>query len=407
MDSEAPSWHGTGFGLGSRLEMRPTSLTVLLVVALCSCGLWACAPPSETTSEDRFAPPVLGAADGPESVDVLGRLAPDAPVSGELPSSSTRLGWLFRLSADSAATVEVTQAGSSRGLDTLLSIWGPRAPDGIFRDLAASDDASGYGELSAVRGFAPAREGWFLAMVEVDPATAEGYTPKSFRLSLACTAGTCAGDDPATVPGNDVRWTQVSAEMKALSIQSYAVAASRLEEQAARGELPPRWAVALDVDETVLSNLTYQRERAELGLGYSPMSWAAWVARREATPMPGAARFLARVRELGGTIALVTNRSEAECPATRENLDARGLPYDVILCRIGPSAKAARWAMVESGAAGVPAATLVMWVGDNIQDFPRLSQDVRYEDDAAFGDFGQRFVLIPNPMYGSWERNID
>jgi predicted secreted acid phosphatase len=46
-----------------------------------------------------------------------------------------------------------------------------------------------------------------------------------------------------------------------------------------------------------------------------------------------------------------------------------------------------------------------MWVGDNIQDFPRLRQDVRTQGDSVFAEFGDRFFVLPNPMYGSWERN--
>jgi predicted secreted acid phosphatase len=47
----------------------------------------------------------------------------------------------------------------------------------------------------------------------------------------------------------------------------------------------------LDADETVINNVTYQLERAQQGLPYSSESWAAWVRRREASPIPGAAAF--------------------------------------------------------------------------------------------------------------------
>ena len=45
------------------------------------------------------------------------------------------------------------------------------------------------------------------------------------------------------------------------------------------------------------------------------------------------------------------------------------------------------------------------FVGDNIQDFPGLSQAIRKQGDEAFADFGARFFVLPNPMYGSWEKN--
>jgi len=42
--------------------------------------------------------------------------------------------------------------------------------------------------------------------------------------------------------------------------------------------------------------------------------------------------------------------------------------------------------------------------GDNIGDFPGLSQSSR-DDPGALDDFGDRFFVLPNPMYGSWEGN--
>jgi len=44
-------------------------------------------------------------------------------------------------------------------------------------------------------------------------------------------------------------------------------------------------------------------------------------------------------------------------------------------------------------------------VGDNITDFPDLDQAIRLEKDPAFADFGRRFIVLPNPMYGSWVGN--
>ena len=34
-----------------------------------------------------------------------------------------------------------------------------------------------------------------------------------------------------------------------------------------------------------------------------------------------------------------------------------------------------------------------------------MRQEARKAGELAFGEFGGRFILIPNPMYGSWERN--
>jgi 5'-nucleotidase (lipoprotein e(P4) family) len=203
-----------------------------------------------------------------------------------------------------------------------------------------------------------------------------------------------------------VSWVRDAAEFHAVVLQTYRAATGRVEEQAA-ARTAGSWAVILDADETVINNLQYQIERGRLGLGFTPESWNAWVKRREATPLPGAARFLARVRELGGRIAIVTNRLGSECDDTEAVFRAHALMYDVMLCRPDgtPSDKNPRFAAVERGQAFGLAAPLdvVVVIGDNIHDFPGLSQQTRAGGDAAFGDFGVRFFLVPNPMYGSWQ----
>jgi predicted secreted acid phosphatase len=115
------------------------------------------------------------------------------------------------------------------------------------------------------------------------------------------------------------------------------------------------------------------------------------------------------VRALGGKVAIVTNRSAAECPDTEAVFRAHGLAYDAMLCKpdAGPGDKNPRFEAVARGTtpAGLPPLGVVAFFGDNIQDFPGRSQALRQEPDEAFADFGARFFVLPNPMYGSWEKN--
>jgi predicted secreted acid phosphatase len=131
------------------------------------------------------------------------------------------------------------------------------------------------------------------------------------------------------------------------------------------------------------------------------------VTRREATPLPGAAAFLARVRALGGRIAIVTNRLESECADTRAVFDRFKLAYDAMLCRMDgtPSDKNPRFASVAEGRspAGSSALEIVAVVGDNILDFPGFSQNSKAQGAPAFTEFGVRYFMVPNPMYGSWQ----
>jgi predicted secreted acid phosphatase len=46
---------------------------------------------------------------------------------------------------------------------------------------------------------------------------------------------------------------------------------------------------------------------------------------------------------------------------------------------------------------------VVAWVGDNILDFPGMTQAAR-GDPRALAEFGKRYFILPNPMYGSWQQ---
>ena len=217
--------------------------------------------------------------------------------------------------------------------------------------------------------------------------------------------GTTASAD--TIPAS-VRWFRASAERRALSLQTYRLATTALERRAA-GLPAGSWAVILDADETVIDNSPYQQELARRRATFDAATWNAWVMRGAAAALPGAPEFTRRAHELGGRFVIVTNRDQAQCDATRANLQRVAIAADAVLCKTDPS-NSFKDVRFEAVAAGTPPSPLpplrvVMWVGDNIQDFPRLRQDMRSASDSAFAEFGDRFIVLPNPMYGSWERN--
>lgn len=238
-------------------------------------------------------------------------------------------------------------------------------------------------------------------------------------LGLLAATAACGGT-PSTLskPGavlaapkqlpNDVRWFRTSAEYRALTRQAYHVATERLPELS-RGLAPQTWAVILDADETVLDNSEYQRRRAVLDSGYTEATWAAWVNERAAPAVPGAPEFTRAVHAAGGRVAIVTNRADSLCTATRANLQTAGIEADIVLCQLpGQGDKNPRFQRIQNGTAvaGVPALTAVAWVGDNILDFPGMSQAAR-NDPRALDAFGSKFFVLPNPMYGSWQQNRD
>ncbi len=342
-------------------------------------------------------------------IEVQARLRPGT-VDAKLTTAVPRPGFVFYAAEGSKVSLEVTQGGSSAGLDTKLVVFGPRLADGTYPKQLAADEDAGYGKLSKIRELSISIGGFYLVELANGAAVTTPVADAKARLKLTCT-GTCDSDQPVAPLGLDIRWYQRAAERRALTAQAYRLATQKVEAKVASGA-PANWGVILDIDETTLNNSAYQRARGELGLGYSPASWEKWVEQKAATPIDGALAFTNRVKALGGKVVFVTNRMQAkECAPTEDNLRATSFTYDAILCRQNgtPSDKNARFESVRTGTAapGLPALEVVAYVGDNIQDFPALTQEVRRQPESAFASFGETLFLIPNPMYGSWEKNAD
>jgi 5'-nucleotidase (lipoprotein e(P4) family) len=202
-------------------------------------------------------------------------------------------------------------------------------------------------------------------------------------------------------------WVRSSAEHRAIFLQTFRLAERQLEVQVA-GLPRGGWAVIMDADETAIDNSEYQKRRNLLGLPFTIESWNEWVRESSAPALAGAPAFAAHIRELGGRLVIVTNRDEEVCPETRTNLSAVGIVHDLVLCmQPGISDKNPRFQSVERGTASptLPALRVVMFVGDNIRDFPHSSQELRDAPEEALARFGVSWIMLPNPMYGSWERN--
>lgn len=213
---------------------------------------------------------------------------------------------------------------------------------------------------------------------------------------------------PSATPPRHVKWVRSSAEFPAITRQVYRVATQQVLAQA--GALPAgSWAVILDADETVLDNSEHERRVSLAGTSFSDATWVPWVRERSAPAIPGAVEFIGAVQRAGGRIAIVTNRADSLCADTRTNLERVGVRAEMVLCKsTGGSDKNPRFEMVARGTAPGSSGplTVVAWVGDNILDFPGMSQAARNTPDALV-PFGTRWFILPNPMYGSWERNPD
>jgi 5'-nucleotidase (lipoprotein e(P4) family) len=210
----------------------------------------------------------------------------------------------------------------------------------------------------------------------------------------------------AQIEHRELKWMRDSEEYATLMRQVYREATDQAV--AASGRLPSggRWAVVLDVDETALDNSVYQLELAAYGTQFDSASWNAWVRKARAPAVPGVVEFLEAVRAVGGRVAFITDRDDGLVEPTRRNLASEGLWRDGdLLCPKSPDAtytKRARRTELRagSGRCAFPSGsvTVLAYLGDNMHDFP--------ESDEEAGVFGERFFVLPNPSYGTWERAV-
>jgi len=220
---------------------------------------------------------------------------------------------------------------------------------------------------------------------------------------------------PAPQPANNeyqegaILWTQTSGEARALSYQAFALARMVLvQDLKANRRSRLKRAVVVDVDETVLDNSTFQATLLKNRQNYDPQLWTQWVNRAEATALPGAVEFLRYAASRGVRVFYITNRKQVEKEATAANLKKLGFPDvsdETLLVRTdtGGSSKEPRRLSVSARH------RIVLLMGDNLNDFAEVFDKSRTVADRLAAveqnrdQFGSRFIVLPNVLYGDWE----
>ncbi len=202
-------------------------------------------------------------------------------------------------------------------------------------------------------------------------------------------------------------WYQNSPEMKALYYQGFNIAGERLKQYSKLKTAKPK-AVVVDIDDTMLNNVPFQAQEIIDNKEFSSEFWNEWsqLARAEATP--GAIEFSKLCDTLGIPIFYISNRKVNEFDATLRNLDSLGFAFakpEFIILRDNESSKKARREKIMENY------DIVLLIGDNLNDFSEVFED-RSDSwgtptvEKFKNEFGNRFIVLPNPMYGDWEKNI-
>lgn len=209
-----------------------------------------------------------------------------------------------------------------------------------------------------------------------------------------------------------ILWTQTSGEARALAYQAFNLARMMLDRDLqVNRRSKMRRAIVVDADETVLDNSRYQATLLKNRQNYDARTWTEWVNRAEAEALPGAVEFLRYAASRGVRVFYITNRTLDEKEATATNLKKLGFPDvsdQTLLVRTDPktSSKEARRQAVSAKF------RIVLLMGDNLNDFAEIfSQSKSVADRSAAvernkAEFGRRFIVLPNVMYGDWESAI-
>ena len=230
--------------------------------------------------------------------------------------------------------------------------------------------------------------------------------------------GACASQPPVAAPPcnaglalvNSSLWIQSAAEYKAAATQIYNTARSLLDARLTVADNRPA-AVILDVDETILDNMAFETRMIRAGKTYDPAEWLKWINESAGRAIPGAAEFLAYAQSRGVKPFYITNRKREEKAGTLANLRRLGYPVtaDHLLVRgerpeWEPRDKTPRRDYVASQH------RVLLVIGDDLNDFLNAHALTVEQRDARIRETAQRWgsdwLIVPNPVYGSWEDAI-
>lgn len=199
-------------------------------------------------------------------------------------------------------------------------------------------------------------------------------------------------------------WVQNSAEYRALSYQAFNLAKLRLNSDLLYAKRSKTRAVVVDVDETVLDNSPFQAKLILDGESFNSENWKEWIDKAHAKSLPGASEFLNWANSKGVEVFYITNRKITHFDATYKNLKEAGFPVkkENLLMKTTQKSKKARRELV------LKKFHIVLLMGDTLGDFAEIFDGKPLDARATLVDtknsqWGKKFIVLPNPLYGDWE----
>ena len=200
-------------------------------------------------------------------------------------------------------------------------------------------------------------------------------------------------------------WFALSAENQACYLQTYRLAAQQLKRISShKSKGGKRLAIVTDLDETLLDNSPWTVKVLLEGTDY-PAHWGEWEKAGKAPAFPGAVAFFQKAAALKIEVFYISNRMEENLEGTIQNLKMLGLPNadaSHVFLKTTESNKVARRQKVLQNH------DIVMLLGDNLADFDGVWEKAPVDKRLTAvtdhtQDWGSRFIIFPNPVYGSWK----
>jgi 5'-nucleotidase (lipoprotein e(P4) family) len=264
-----------------------------------------------------------------------------------------------------------------------------------------------------------------LALVLTGCITSADTVGPAEQANQAAAVVVASQDPPADDKLNAVAWYQTSAERDLVFRIVYRAASEKLQAALAdktwdalpkedrvtpvKGLAP---AIIVDVDETILDHAPSSARQIVERADFDEAQWGAWVEERKAKALPGAAAFLNSAAKQGVTVFYISNRDASLAEATIANIRAAGFPIArdeqflglgtvVDGCEQEGSEKSCRRQLVGR------THRVLMQFGDQVGDLVQIVANTPEGRRAAVAPYeawiGERWFVLPNPMYGSWE----
>lgn len=198
-------------------------------------------------------------------------------------------------------------------------------------------------------------------------------------------------------------YMQQSAEYHAICKQAFNVGHYQLDKILSDYKGAKKPAIIVDIDETVLDNSPFSARSIIENTDY-PKYWDDWCEKAEAKPISGAVEFLNYAAERGVETFYISNRKVHLTKPTLDNLLKYEFPFadsTHLLLRTTTSNKEPRRNKVRESH------QIVLLFGDNLGDFSSAFDDKSTMDRKALvqqmkNEFGEHFIVLPNPTYGAW-----